>query len=294
MDILKLANYFSDNGNEWKPHHKSEEILSRAMEHIYSVDYKVSVRWVFYRLLQDGLYNDKKGYKNFVNLSSRARHAFWNGWEPDLLADETRKPKLRGHGHSFDNLNVMSDIESRISTYTPWISHFYEQDNYVELLFEARAMAQQFEYYTTGITLCPFGGQPSIPYKWDIAKRIEDSCTDYDCEGIVLYFGDLDDAGLTIYETGERDIQSWCNVPVQFIRCGLTEEQVEKYNIPENPEHPGYQWEALTDEAAAEIINEHVWQFVDKATIDDTREKTGKIAQDAIAKVKEALKDLKE
>jgi hypothetical protein len=40
---------------DWKPHQKSENILNRAMEHIKSVGYRVSVRWIFYRLLQVGI-----------------------------------------------------------------------------------------------------------------------------------------------------------------------------------------------------------------------------------------------
>ena len=60
----------------YKPYKKGREILNRAMEHIKSVDYKVSLRWVFYRLLQEGYYN-KKDYQSWVQASSRARHAFF-------------------------------------------------------------------------------------------------------------------------------------------------------------------------------------------------------------------------
>ena len=60
------------------------------MEHLRSVTYQVSVRWVFYRLLQDGFYSKKSDYVNFIQLTSRARHCEWNGWHPEILADETR------------------------------------------------------------------------------------------------------------------------------------------------------------------------------------------------------------
>lgn len=55
----------------WKPQGKTAPILDRAMEHIKSVEYKVSARWVFYRLLQEGHYSDKNDYKNkFIPMTS--------------------------------------------------------------------------------------------------------------------------------------------------------------------------------------------------------------------------------
>lgn len=287
-----LGAVFNRSGSIWKPQARTLPILIRAMEHIRSVEYRVSIRWVFYRLLQEGLYNSKGGYKAFVNLTSRARHAFWNGWKPDLLSDETRAAKLYGHGNNSDGFDPIADIIERLKDYKPEFSHFYNQDYYVELLFEARAMANQFEHYTEGITLCPFGGQPSIPYKWNIAKRIEYCCKEYDCKGRVLYFGDLDDAGFDIYEAGKRDIREWCVAPVEFIRCGLTGEQVEKYGIPENPDHPGYQWEALSDEGAEEIIIASIADFVDLSTYSETQDLSVKIGKETREKITKALKDL--
>ncbi len=40
-----------------------------------------------------------------------------------------------------------------------------------------------------------------------------------------------------------------------FERVGLTDQQVDDYGVPENPERPGtYQWEGLDDDAAQEMI----------------------------------------
>jgi len=43
-----------------KPHAKEMGILDRGMEHIKSLTYRVTAKWLFYRLLQDGFYHDKK------------------------------------------------------------------------------------------------------------------------------------------------------------------------------------------------------------------------------------------
>jgi hypothetical protein len=262
------------NVETWKPYTKQAAILDRAMEHIQSVPYKVSARWVFYRLLQEGYYNEKKDYRNFISLTSRARHAFYNSWHPMTLADDTRKmvkystfgnrpePDIEaivteGKSDAEEELERAKDAYKNYRyVYSYSVDPKYYQDYILLIMFEARAMSQQFETYTHGITLCPFGGQPSIPYKYSIARYIESEYQDYRKDVVVLYFGDLDDAGLQIFESGRDDIQKWCNVPIHFIRCGLNDEHVERFGVPENFEHPGYQWEALTDPQAREIINE--------------------------------------
>lgn len=38
---------------EYKPHAKEVGILDRAMEHVKSVPYRVTPRWLFYRVFQD-------------------------------------------------------------------------------------------------------------------------------------------------------------------------------------------------------------------------------------------------
>ena len=135
-------------------------------------------------------------------------------------------------------------------------------------------MTEQFRHYTDRITLVPFGGHPSIPFKWDIAQRLDKCNLDYNIPIVILYFGDLDDTGIKIYESAIEDINTWSNVDIEFIRCGLTEDQAVKYDIPENFEHPGsYQWEALSDEGAKQIITESVNKYISQDVINRTYER---------------------
>jgi hypothetical protein len=135
------------------------------------------------------------------------------------------------------------------------LDKWYSQSYYVELWYEARAMTDQFKHYTRNITLVPMGGQPSIAYKWELAKNIENAAKRYGVPIVILYFGDLDKAGENISRIVEEEVRKWCSASFDFIRCGLTQEQVDRYGIPENPEKPDeYQWEALPDGAAKEII----------------------------------------
>ncbi|MFA6271005.1 MAG: hypothetical protein WC657_07415 [Candidatus Paceibacterota bacterium] len=236
-----------------------------------SVPYQVSARWVFYRLLQEGYYNHKSDYKNkWVKAVSSARHAFYNSWRPDTLADETREAIIRGRGF----MSVEAWLEAVSSRLSCDLDKWNTQEYYLELWYEARAMSDQFRHYTQHITLRPMAGQPSIPYKWQIAKDLEEAARSYGLPIIILYFGDLDTAGETISDVVERDVRTWCSTDFEFTRCGLTLNQVKRYGVPENPEKPGeYQWEALSDTGAKEVIKGNVDKYLHHGafeTVEDT------------------------
>ena len=252
---------------DYTPRGKTAVTLDRAFELVESVPYDVSARWLFYRLLQEGYYSKKTDYKNkFLPATSKARHAFYKQWRPDTLADETREPIIRGNGFKTPGewvRAVQSGLECELDKW-------YSQEQYIELWYEARAMTDQFRHYTRHINLRPMGGQPSIRFKWDSAKDIERIAKRYSNPITVLYFGDLDTAGETIAQVVERDVRKWCSVPFEFVHCGLTLDQVQRYNVPENPEKPGqYQWEALTDTAASEIISARTKPFISHGAFSD-------------------------
>ncbi len=245
----------------YKPHKKNREILERAWEHVNNVPYKVTLRWLFYRLLQDGYYGKKTDYNGkFMALFSAARHNFYGSWKPDTLIDDRRTSVERG-----DGFNTSEDWLDRIPEALACNLHMWKgQEYYVELWFEAGAMRSQFEHYTWNITLRPFYGDASIPYKYEIAKALEYADAIYAKAIKVIYFGDLDPKGETIPKSALTDIRLWCDVEFDFIRAGLNIGDEVKYNIPENPDKTGtYQWEAVEDNAAREIIESAVAQYVD-------------------------------
>ena len=249
------------------PDPKTQKILNAALDHVKSVSYKVSLRWVFYRLYQDGFYSTKEGYNKFEYLCSRARHTGWNGWQPETLADETREIIKRTYGMP-DIEEALEDMPDDLARNIDLsIDHFYRQDHYIELWYEARAMTGQFRHYTAKIDLIPLGGMSSIPYKYQIAKNLEWKRQKYQKPIIILYFGDEDLAGHTIQADVEEDVKKWSAADFEIIWAGLTEQQAEKYGVPHSIEKQGYQWEALDDEAAAEIIRESLDRFIDREII---------------------------
>jgi len=274
--------YKSDN---YRPSKKSQVILARAWEHIHSIPYGATSRWLFYRLLQDGFYRNKDDYKGYLMLLSRARHNDWAEWKPDSLSDDTRRSIL--HKEGYESAEDWAEA-LRQETWIPILDHWYSQKSYIEIWYEAEAMTRQFEYYCKGITLRPFHGMPSIDYKFQIAKALEAHAEDYELPIVILYFGDYDKAGLNIPETSVKDIQGWCDVEFEVIRCGLNEGDGERLGIPENFDHPGsYQWEALTDEMARGLIIPWQQKYVDQSVIEALKQE----AQVASKKLKAVLQD---
>ena len=277
----------------WQPRPKTAEALDKAFELVNSVSYAVSARWLFYRLLQLGYYSKKNDYKGkFLPAVSRARHEYYQGWRPDTLADDTRDGILRGGGFRNSSDWFKRVIERLDCPLNKWVNDYVEQEYFVELWFEARAMAAQFKYYSSYINLRPMGGQPSIPFKYEIAQYLGAMERAYDLPIVILYFGDLDPAGDTISDTVERDVRKWCAADFKFISCGLTMEQVYQWDVPERPEKPGeYQWEALSDEGAEDIITTAVAEYVD-LDLQKRVVEAQKLATDQLKKtLKPVLKD---
>ena len=239
----------------YSPRPESMTILNRAMEHIRAVPYTPSTRWVFYRLHQEGLYPDKNDYRRWKELSSDARKRCYGEWRPWTLTGDTRDRIERVNG-----LRDMREFKKMGAKYIAEqvsisFNHFYQQKEYLIVGFEARAMVEQFLYYSRGVDLLPFGGDPSVSFKWDIAEHFIEAAERYKLPVTLLYFGDYDKKGFQILEAAMKDIQRWCDAEITVVRGGLTKDQIKRYAPPGSSEKKGdYQWKALTDAQAKEII----------------------------------------
>ena len=257
----------------YNPRWEVRDILKRALTYVNSVPYGVTARWVFYRLLQDGTLKEKEDYKRLLSYLSNARKRFYGGWHPSTLVDESRSALVYGSGFDDGNQWLRSVQEKTTCSMDKWQG----QPNYVEIWFEAAAMQAQFEFHAHRyMPLLAFKGDISIPAKWDAAVRIADRWLELHVPVKILYYGDLDDKGIMIPETAERDVYEFVAMALyerlrdmdgakaefhdfsegwEFIRMGLNEDQIGQYNVPENPERPGtYQWEGLEDDDARQMI----------------------------------------
>lgn len=258
--------------NGYNPQLKVSKMLNWCLEKVKSVPYNVTMRWVFYQAVQEkGL--TKSDYGNFKKWTSRARKSFWGGWKPNTLVDDTREISFRGGGYDSANewIEAFKDKECLLDKR-------WTQNKIIIVCFEAQAMKSQFEHYTEDyyVSLVPFKGDASIEYKWRIAKAIEDFSRIYEKPIKILYFGDLDPKGEEIPENALRDIRAWSSVPFEYERIGLNEEHVEKWNLPENPDKFEYQWEALNDQAAKELIQGAIMKEIDLGALGDVIEQEAK------------------
>jgi len=247
----------------YKPTPEIAEILNRCLERVKALPYQVTLRWLFYRIMGEKAFGKKK-YKDFKGWTSKARKKFWNGWRPDTLPDDTREIHYRGGGHANPEDWVKSFLDKECR-----MEKFSTQQRITLVCFEAEAMYRQFEYYARPyyVSLIPFRGDTGIEHKWRIAKLIE-SLGSYGKPITVLYFGDLDTKGRKIPGSAFKDIRAWCSASFEYHWVGLTASQVRKYHLPDNPERPGqYQWEALEDKDAGDLITSVLDQYVDLVSI---------------------------
>jgi hypothetical protein len=259
--------------DDYNPHGKTKAVLDAAMAIVSDLPYTPTARYVFYRLLDvPGLHYRKKDYKKFLKTTSKARKRYYGEgtWNPTTLADDGRVPIRAPEGYR----SVRDWIQS-FADQEPYLDHLKLQDNIVEIWFEAAAMVGQFEHYTVGkrITLRAFKGDPSIPYKYEIATDLGILHDRYpDKKIVILYYGDFDPKGLTIPEDALKDIRAWCTANFDFIRVGINQDQIEPLELPEDPERPGcYQWEGIPDHHASALILDSIAQYWSDDVITEIR-----------------------
>lgn len=230
----------------WRP------VMRSLLTHIESLPYRGGTRWAFYRALEiAGL--GKASWRSFVNVQSRYRKRHVDGWDEDTLTDSVRVARYHGHEPTTWDAWLRRLIDS-----APRSGIWGGLPFYVEAWYESEAMSGQFEHYLGEpyrITLRPFRGEASIAFKKSMARNIV-TMVKKGKQVTVLYFGDRDDKGDEIPENALKDVRPWCNgAPFRFVPGGLTRDQTTRLQLPENPERPGqWQWEALSDDQAREII----------------------------------------
>jgi hypothetical protein len=282
------------------PHQKQAELLDRALILTQSVPYSVTLRWLFYGLWQEGWFSDVKptpkelnakkvAYNHFKALMSRMRQSsdeLQERWQIEL-SDDRREPI-----HKSTWLSSTSEWLDAVSKGLNCVTEkMVGQDYYVMVAFEAEAMQSQFKYLTQsyGVSLYPFSGHASIPYKKALAEHIEFVTEEFNLPVVILYFGDYDQAGMTIPETAFRHVRKWCDVEFKAYRAGLNQDQIDKYNIEEDPEKPGkFQWEAVREAPAREIVT----GALDGILYHDTISEIERAEREMTAKARQALSEL--
>jgi hypothetical protein len=242
---------------DWTP------IMRWLLDEIKALDYSPSTRWCFYRVM-DRYRLPKSAWGTFKATQSTWRKGEREGWAPNTLSDSARHVNYAGYGVASKREFYLQMLEN-----PPAVGIWDDLPFYPEVWFEAEAMNGQFEHHVRKawrITTRAFRGDYSIEKKYQAANDLL-AMAKRGKSITILYFGDCDAKGKAIPYSALKDVKKWMyqyQDRVQFHVAGLTVEQAHRYGLPENFERPGqWQWEALSDAQAKEIIQGALGLYLD-------------------------------
>jgi DNA-binding Lrp family transcriptional regulator len=153
---------------------------------------------------------------------------------------------------------------------------WHKQPTYVEIWVESETLQQDLLKFQEGRNVCvtASGGQVSTPYMYANCKRIRDTVVGHKHfkKVVIIYFKDYDKAGEYIARNQERGIKWYLHtyfglkdIEVEFKRIAVTEDQIKKYKLIENPEKKhNVQLEAfLTNDTRLSIFKKILQDAID-------------------------------
>ena len=205
-----------------------------------------NLRTVYYALVsREIIPNTKSSYKNLSESLVKARKNKVVPW--DAIQDEGRRTRggdvhFWGGPEEYAQMYV-DNFWQRIQKYS--LPRWHKQYNYVEVFIEKEAMADTFDTIlrSRGITVVPCKGYSSWTYMKDAALRIEEAINGGEKEPTILYFGDYDPSGMDA-ERFLGEALDWFLAPGKFTegvnvkikRICITQDQIERYKLPNRPD----------------------------------------------------------
>jgi hypothetical protein len=199
---------------------------------VLRVDHPQSVRHVFYRMtdprLLEPVEKSERGYRHVQHRLKELRRAgaVPYGW----ITDASRR------GYFTDTFADRFDFVRQISGL--YRSDLWSQTNtYCEVWTESRSIAGVIEddCRELAVSLYPAGGFSSITLAFEAAGQINAEHNGRDL--IIFYIGDYDLAGVLIDVSLEAELRQHLDptVSMQFVRLGITPDQIVQYDLPTKP-----------------------------------------------------------
>lgn len=226
-------------------HHKrirrSRGEVDQLESQIYAVleaDHPQSVRHVFYRMtdprLPVSVEKSENGYRHIQHRITEMRRSgkLPYGW----ITDATRR------GYFTNTFTDKAEFIRRFAgLYRADL--WAMADAYVEVWAESRSIAGVIhgDCNDLAVSLYPAGGFSSITLAYQAAEFINDATGNGEREANVIYIGDYDPAGVLIDKSIEKELRAHLHsdVVLNFHRIAITEDQIERYDLPTKPRKTG-------------------------------------------------------
>ena len=204
---------------------QSLKLLTQVQEIINSYDFALTLRQIYYQLVARQIIpNEQKYYKKLSRLCVTGRD---EGILPEEgFADRLRMVDKLG---SWVDLNEFMQTVKRSYRKDKW----QNQDNYIEIWTEKDALRSVLTEitYKYDVVLMVTRGQLSRTEVYRTTGRYK-AQGDKECH--LYYCGDFDPSGLSIYNSIKKRIMDF-GIFINFERIALTQEQIEKYQLPSDP-----------------------------------------------------------
>lgn len=222
-----------------KRERRSKERLEQLDAQIIDVlktDHPQSVRHVFYRMtdprLGEPVEKSDRGYRHVQDRCVKLRRS---GRIPyHWIADMSRR------GYFTNTFSDAGDFIRRMAGH--YRADLWRDAEYrCEVWAESRSIASVLtdECEELAVSLYPCGGFASLSFAHAAAE--EHNGDDDTRPLIVLYVGDYDPAGVLIDRALERELRAHlrADIPMDFRRIAINEEQVLEYDLPTKPRKEG-------------------------------------------------------
>lgn len=205
------------------------DLANQVIENYLGQGYDLSLRQLYYQMVaRVYIPNNWRSYKNFGNLISDARLAGLVDW--NAIKDRGREMVVNSHWSSPKRI-----LESAAWSFA--LDKWEGQANYVELMVEKQALEGVLQPVCAELDI-PFTankGYSSSSYMKEAGDRFRRQSI-YGKNVHIIYLGDHDPSGVDM----TRDVEDRLNLFMMgrtftMHRVALNMDQVQKFNLPENP-----------------------------------------------------------
>jgi len=230
--------------------------VDQALVFFQSQGVKPTLRTLFYNLYSRGLIgNTRSQYQTLSKVLVKARQQGRYAW--DFLEDRTRVVRGNFDDRKFsgdEDEDLEKSLEDRLQDLDPdkmidelfdemmpylWLGRWADQGHICEVWIEKEALASTIENWIGGdrVNIRVNKGYSSWTFIYNNVESLKANLRRHD-EISIFYLGDLDPSGLDI-ERFLGEALTYFEIDasqVSLERLGVTEDQVEQFNLPPKPE----------------------------------------------------------